>query len=34
VYGPEGKTLEEINGTYGSWAGYWSLYLWASTMNG
>jgi DNA-3-methyladenine glycosylase II len=34
VYGPEGKPLEEINETYGSWAGYWSLYLWASTMNG
>jgi len=34
VYGPEGKPLEEINSTYGSWAGYWSLYLWASTMNG
>jgi len=34
VYGPEGKTLEEVNETYGSWAGYWSLYLRASTMNG
>lgn len=34
VYGPEGKPLEEVNATYGSWAGYWSLYLWASTMNG
>jgi DNA-3-methyladenine glycosylase II len=34
VYGPEGKPLEEVNETYGSWAGYWSLYLWASTMDG
>ena len=34
VYGPEGKTLEEVNETYGSWAGYWSLYLRASTMSG
>jgi len=34
VYGPEGRTLEEINETYGSWAGYWSLYLRASTMAG
>jgi DNA-3-methyladenine glycosylase II len=34
VYGPEGKTLGEINSTYGSWSGYWSLYLWASTMTG
>lgn len=34
VYGPEGKPLEEVNETYGSWAGYWSLYLWASTMHG
>ena len=32
VYGQEGKTLEEINSTYGKWSGYWSLYLWASTM--
>jgi DNA-3-methyladenine glycosylase II len=30
VYGPSGKTLEEINSTYGSWSGYWSVYLWAS----
>lgn len=34
VYGPEGKPLEEVNRTYGSWAGYWSLYLRASTMMG
>jgi len=34
VYGPEGKTLDEINSTYGGWSGYWSLYLWASTMTG
>jgi len=34
VYGPDGKTLEEINSTYGRWSGYWSLYLWASTMDG
>jgi len=32
VYGPKGKTLEEINSTYGKWSGYWSVYLWASTM--
>jgi DNA-3-methyladenine glycosylase II len=32
VYGPKGKTLDEINSTYGKWSGYWSLYLWASTM--
>jgi DNA-3-methyladenine glycosylase II len=32
VYGPNGKTLEEINSTYGKWSGYWSVYLWASTM--
>ncbi len=31
VYGGE-KPLKEVNDTYGSWAGYWSLYLWASTM--
>jgi len=32
VYGPRGRSPEEINGMYGGWAGYWSLYLWASTM--
>jgi DNA-3-methyladenine glycosylase II len=32
VYGPKGKTLDEINSTYGRWSGYWSLYLRASTM--
>jgi DNA-3-methyladenine glycosylase II len=32
TYGPKGKTLDEINSTYGKWSGYWSLYLWASTM--
>jgi DNA-3-methyladenine glycosylase II len=32
VYGPEGKSLEEIEKTYGSWAGYWTLYIRASTM--
>jgi DNA-3-methyladenine glycosylase II len=34
VYGPKGKTLDEINSTYGRWSGYWSLYLRASTMTG
>jgi DNA-3-methyladenine glycosylase II len=34
VYGPKGRTLDEINSTYGRWSGYWSLYLWASTMDG
>ncbi|HUI01368.1 MAG TPA: hypothetical protein VLX56_07040 [Nitrososphaerales archaeon] len=33
VYGRD-KPLDEVNETYGSWAGYWSLYLWASTMAG
>jgi DNA-3-methyladenine glycosylase II len=33
LYGPEGKKLEEINRTYGSWSGYWTLYLRASTMD-
>jgi DNA-3-methyladenine glycosylase II len=33
VYGPAGKPLEEINSTYGRWSGYWSVYLWAWTMN-
>jgi DNA-3-methyladenine glycosylase II len=32
VYGPKGKTFEEINSTYGEWSGYWSVYLRASTM--
>jgi len=32
AYGQRGKTLDEINSTYGKWSGYWSLYLWASTM--
>ena len=32
VYGPKGKTLEEVNSTYGKLSGYWSLYLRASTM--
>jgi DNA-3-methyladenine glycosylase II len=32
VYGQKGKTVEEINSTYGKWSGYWSLYIWASTM--
>lgn len=31
VYGPE-MTLDEINRTYGEWSGYWSLYLWGSSM--
>ena len=31
IYGP-GKTLDEINGQYGRWSGYWSLYLWGSSM--
>jgi DNA-3-methyladenine glycosylase II len=33
VYG-SAISLKEINGTYGGWAGYWQLYLWASTMPG
>lgn len=33
VYGAA-KPLKEVNDTYGSWAGYWQLYLWASTMPG
>ena len=32
VYGPEGKTLDDVNRTYGDWAGYWLHYLRASTM--
>ncbi len=32
VYGPEGRTPEQVNKLYGSWAGYWSLYLWVSKM--
>ena len=32
IYGAESK-LEDINETYGRWSGYWSLYLWASTMS-
>ena len=31
VYG-SAKPLKEINDTYGEWAGYWNLYLRASTM--
>jgi DNA-3-methyladenine glycosylase II len=31
IYGPE-KTLEDINRQYGAWSGYWSLYLWGSSM--
>lgn len=31
IYGGP-KPLKEINDTYGSWAGYWQTYLWASTM--
>jgi DNA-3-methyladenine glycosylase II len=31
VYGP-GKTLDDINAMYGRWCGYWSLYLWGSSM--
>lgn len=33
VYGSEGRQLEDVNSTYGEWSGYWSLYLWASTMH-
>jgi len=33
VYG-SAKPLKEINDVYGEWAGYWQLYLWASTMPG
>jgi len=32
VYGEGGNTLEFVNSTYGEWSGYWSVYLWASTM--
>jgi DNA-3-methyladenine glycosylase II len=32
LYAPKGRTIEEANATYGKWSGYWSLYLWASTM--
>jgi DNA-3-methyladenine glycosylase II len=42
VYGPErwdnreeegeGGMLDEVNSIYGSWSGYWSLYLWALSM--
>jgi DNA-3-methyladenine glycosylase II len=28
------KPIKEINDIYGAWAGYWQLYLWASTMPG
>ena len=31
IYGPD-KKLEEINAQYGPWCGYWSLYLWGSSM--
>jgi 3-methyladenine DNA glycosylase/8-oxoguanine DNA glycosylase len=31
IYGAE-VPLKEINEMYGTWAGYWQLYLWASTM--
>ena len=31
VYGPK-KTLDEVNAEYGRWSGYWSLYLWGSSM--
>jgi DNA-3-methyladenine glycosylase II len=31
VYGP-GKTLDDIDRAYGEWSGYWSLYLWGSSM--
>lgn len=31
VYG-KGRTLEDINRMYGKWCGYWSLYLWGSSM--
>jgi DNA-3-methyladenine glycosylase II len=31
VYGP-GRTLDDINAQYGAWSGYWSLYLWGSSM--
>jgi DNA-3-methyladenine glycosylase II len=33
VYG-SAKSVKEVNDTYGEWAGYWQLYLWASTMPG
>lgn len=33
VYG-SAQPLKEVNDTYGGWAGYWQLYLWASTMPG
>jgi len=34
VYGSEVMSPEVVNKVYGSWAGYWQLYLWASTMPG
>jgi len=33
VYG-SAISLKDVNDTYGGWAGYWQLYLWASTMPG
>ena len=34
VYGPGGMPVGEASDLYGEWAGYWLLYLWASTMPG
>jgi DNA-3-methyladenine glycosylase II len=31
IYGP-GKTLDDINKQYGTWASYWSVYLWGSNI--
>jgi DNA-3-methyladenine glycosylase II len=31
LYGPN-ETLDDINRRFGSWSGYWSLYLWGSSM--
>lgn len=33
VYGRKGRSVEEAGGLYGGWAGYWLLYLWASSMD-
>jgi DNA-3-methyladenine glycosylase II len=32
VYG-KGRTIDDVNRMYGPWCGYWSLYLWGSSMN-
>lgn len=32
VYGAKGVSVEEAGRLYGGWAGYWLLYLWATSM--